>query len=243
MNFVVRHAIQQGVRPITAFQMATLNPAERFGVARDVGSVTPGSYADIILLDGNLADVNVVMTIAAGQLVAENGQFVAELPPFTYPPEAMDTVRLHRQLAADDFAITAPAESGTAQVRSIRVIENSVETREEIITLPVRTGKLQIDPPGQPDVCKLVIIERHRATGELAHGLVSGVGFNIPAAMATTVAHDSHNLMILGNSDELMARAGNELANVGGGICVVTEGPDGPKSITLPLPIDRKSVV
>ena len=154
MNFVVRHAIQQGVRPITAFQMATLNPAERFGVARDVGSVTPGTYADIILLDGNLADVNVVMTIAAGQVVAENGRLTVELPQFDYPPEVMDTVRLHKELTPDDFIIKAPLESGTAQVRAIRVIENSVETREDILTLPVSQGQLQVDAVGDVDVCK-----------------------------------------------------------------------------------------
>ena len=100
MNFVVRDAIRQGVRPVTAIQMATLNAAERFGVQRDIGSVTPGSYADIILLDGNLADVDVVMTIASGKVVAENGRLTAALPPFTYPPEATDTVRLARSAVA-----------------------------------------------------------------------------------------------------------------------------------------------
>lgn len=237
MNFVVRHAIQQGVRPVTAFQMATLNPAERFGVARDVGSVTPGTYADIILLDGNLADVNVVMTIAAGHVVAENGRLTAELPQFDYPPEAMDTVRLHKELTPDDFIIKAPVESGTTQVRAIRVIENSVETREEIITLPVQQGQLQVDASSDADVCKIAVIERHRASGEIAYGLVTGLGFNKPAALATTVAHDSHNLMILGNSDALMAQAGNELAKVGGGICVITDRPNGQNVVTLPLPI------
>ncbi len=237
MNFVVRHAIQQGVRPITAFQMATLNPAERFGVARDVGSVTPGTYADIILLDGNLADVNVVMTIAAGQVVAENGRLTVELPQFDYPPEVMDTVRLHKELTPDDFIIKAPLESGTAQVRAIRVIENSVETREDILTLPVSQGQLQVDAVGDVDACKIAVIERHRASGKMAHGIVTGLGFNVPAAIATTVAHDSHNLMIIGNSDALMARAGNELAKIGGGICVITEGVDGQQCVTLPLPI------
>ena len=243
MNFVLRHAIQQGVRPVTAFQMATLNAAERFGVARDVGSVTPGSYADIILLEGNLADVNVVTTIAAGTVVAERGRMSVELPPFPYPPEATKTVRVGRTLTPADFAIDAGGRSGSARVRAIRVIENHAETREEIVTLPVRDGRLLVGAAsgahldGAPDACKLAVIERHRATGATALGVVTGTRLVRPAALATTVAHDSHNLMILGNSDEFMALAGNEVVRAGGGVCAVTGGPDGPRVELLPLPI------
>ena len=270
MNFVVRHAIQQGVRPVTAFQMATLNAAERFGVQRDIGSVTPGSYADIILLDGNLADVNVAMTIAAGKVVAKDGRMVVEFPPFAYPPEATGTVRLARPLAPQDFEIRIPRADGEVKVRAIRVIENHAETKEEIITLPVVGGKLVVGgalrAPGQdtagqgsgvsgsdgqgssepgasrPDVAKLAVVERHGKSGAISLGIVTGLGFNKPVAVATTVAHDSHNLMIVGNSDELMARAGNELAARGGGIAVLigceggTEG-EGVKSVLMPLPI------
>lgn len=237
MNFVVRDAIRQGVRPVTAFQMATLNAAERFGVARDIGSVTPGSYADIILLDGNLADVNVVMTIAAGRVVAVDGRMAVDLPPYTYPAEAMNTVRLPAPLRPEDFALRLFEPRQTVDVRAIRVVENHVETREEIITLPVRDGRVVVEPTGAPDACKLAVIERHRGTGAMGLGIVTGVGLTRPAALATTVAHDSHNLMILGNSDELMARAGNELARAGGGIAVVLGGPGGPETVLLPLPI------
>lgn len=233
MNFVVRHAIQQGVPPVVAIQMATINTAERFGVARDVGSVTPGSYADIILLDGNLADIDVTLTIAAGKVVAKDGRMVVELPPFAYPAKAMETVRLARELRPEDFAIGAPP--GKSEARVIQVVENHVETKEVIRPVRLRDGQVVVD--AQEDLCKLAVVERHQATGAIALGLVSGVGFDKPAALATTVAHDSHNLMILGNSEPLMAEAGNLLARCGGGIAVLTEVDGKLHTALLPLPI------
>src|SRR5919202_1033825 len=128
MNFVVRHAIQQGVRPVTAFQMATLNPAERWGVWKDVGSVTPGRFADIILLEGNLADVNVTLTIAAGKVVAEEGRMAVELPLFEYPDYSLNTVKLERPISEETFEVSAPSRNGTIRTRAIQVVENHVET-------------------------------------------------------------------------------------------------------------------
>src|ERR687897_499973 len=175
LNFVVRHAIQQGVRPITAFQMATLNAAERFGVWRDVGSVTPGRCADIILLEGNLADVNVSLTIAAGEVVAEEGGTVAELPGLDYPHYALNTVKLEDPISEETFAVRAPSENGAARARTIRVIENQIETREERAELPIEGGLVSLDP--HKDVSKVCVIERHGKTGEHRTGFVSGLNF------------------------------------------------------------------
>src|SRR5699024_5849431 len=115
MDFVVRHAIQQGVKPVTAFQMATINPAERFGVQNDVGAIIPGAFADMIFLDGHLAEVNVVKTIAAGQVVAENGQMVVDLSDFDYPEEAIQSVHLEKEVALEDFIIKTPKANGTVK--------------------------------------------------------------------------------------------------------------------------------
>jgi adenine deaminase len=231
MNFVVRHAIRQGVRPITAFQMATLNTAERFGVWRDVGSVTPARCADIILLDGNLADVNVSLTIAAGGVVAEGGRMTAELPAFEYPDYALSTMRLQTSISEETFAVRAPSENGRVRARTIRVVENHVETKEEWAELPVEEGLVRLDP-GQ-DVAKICVIERHGKTGGQKTGFVVGLGFDRPGALATTVAHDSHNLMVMGTSEEMMARAAWAVAEEGGGVAVATE-----EELTLlPLPV------
>ncbi|QJD82021.1 adenine deaminase [Cohnella herbarum] len=222
MDFVVRDAIRQGVKPITAFQMATLNTAERFGVARDVGSISPGNYADIILLDGNLADVNVVMTIAAGTVVAENGRMITELPAYEYPQQVMNSIHLTADLSAERFVVEAPIREGSANVRVIGVIENHVETTEEIVNVPVKDSRVVLEEGS--GLCKIAVFERHHGTGNSSIGLLANVGFTMPAALAMTVAHDSHNLVVIGNSDELMAKAANEVIAMQGGVAVVTEG-------------------
>ncbi|WCR26692.1 amidohydrolase family protein [Paenibacillus thiaminolyticus] len=231
MDFVVRHAIAQGVRPVTAFQMATINTAERFGVARDVGTITPASFADIIILDGNLADVNVAMTIAAGQVIAENGRMVVDLPEFSYPEEAIRSVHLTREVRADDFIIAAPAATGERKARAIQVRENHVDTKEQAVSVRIEDGRVALSV--EDGLCKIAVIERHKGTGNQALGLVSDVGFQVPAAIATTVAHDCHNLMVIGNSDTLMAKAANTVADMHGGIAVVTEDA----VVKLPLPV------
>ena len=231
MNFVVRHAIQQGVRPITAFQMATLNTAERFGVWRDIGSVTPGRYADIILLDGNLADVSVTLTIAAGQVVAQEGRMVADLPAYEYPDYALDTVKLQGEISEKTFDVRAPTGNGRVRARTIQVVENHAETKTTWVELPVDDGLVRLDP--ERDVAKISVIERHGKTGGHLTGFVGGLGLDRPCALATTVAHDSHNLMVMGNSEEMMARAARAVADEGGGIAVATE-----EELTLlPLPV------
>ncbi|RUS48685.1 adenine deaminase [Cohnella sp. AR92] len=220
MNFVVRDAILQGVKPIVAIQMATINTAERFGVARDVGSITPGSFADILLLDGQLADVNVAMTIAAGQVVAENGKMAIELPRYAYPEKVLNSVRLKPDITASAFEIAAPVASGEALVRVIQVVENHVETPELKLKVPVANSLLA--PTPDSGLCKIAVLERHKETGNRSVGLVANIGFTKPAAIAMTVAHDSHNVLIIGNSDELMAQAANEVIRMQGGTAVVT---------------------
>lgn len=220
MDFVVRHAIAQGVKPVIAFQMATINTAERFGLAKDIGSITPGSFADIILLDGNLADVNVVLTVAAGVVVAENGVMTSTLPTFTYPDEVLSSVHLPQRPTANDFVIAAPIESGTLSTRVIKVKENHVETIERVVSLPVAGGELQVN--SADGLCKIAVLERHKGTGNKSVAVVEGIGFQEPAAIAMTVAHDSHNVLIIGNDEELMAQAANAVADAQGGVAVIT---------------------
>lgn len=231
MDFVVRHAIRQGVVPMTAFQMATLNTAERFGVAGDVGSVTPGRHADIILLEGNLADVHVVTTIAAGEVVAERGEMAVDLPVYEYPAFALDTVRVEATFVARDFDLPAPAGSGKARVRIMRAVEGSIETGAEWAELRVEGGFVKLEP-GR-DLCKISVIERHGKSGGRAMGFVAGLGFDAPCALATTYAHDSHNLTVVGNSEELMARAANAVVEARGGVAVATA--EGVTILTLPV--------
>jgi len=220
MDRVLRHAIEQGLQPMPVLQMMTLNTAEHFGVSNDVGQIAPGRYADIVIAS-DLPTFKAEIVIAAGELIAENGQWQVGLPQFHYPAEVKQSVHLGRALTAADF--TVPTDrSPTAKANVIGVIENQAPTRHLIIELPVRAGAVQIDLA--QDVCKVALVERHQGTGGVQVGFVHGFGFNAACAIASTVAHDSHHMLVVGTDDAAMALAANELAARQGGMLVVKDG-------------------
>jgi adenine deaminase len=223
MNRVVRHAIAQGLKPITAIQMATLNTAQHFGMDRDIGSITPGRRADIILTS-DLPSLPIETVIAQGVVVAENGDLLIDIPPVNYPDFCINTVKLGKTLTAADFDIPAPSGANEVRARVIGVIENQAPTKALEASLPVEDGLVQMD--GKADVCQIALVERHRATGGVVNGFVSGFGYNKPCAVASTVAHDSHHMIVVGTNKEDMAAAANHLGVVGGGVTVFSEGKE-----------------
>ncbi len=223
MNRVVRHAIAQGLRPITAIQMATLNTASHFRMERELGSIAPGRRADLILTS-DLATLPIETVIARGKVVAEAGRLTVDIPAWFYPPEARDTVRLGRRLTQEDFVVPAPAGATRVRARVIGVIENQAPTRALELELDVRDGSVAIDP-GQ-DVCRIALVERHAATGGVVNAFVSGFGYDRPCAVASTVAHDCHHMIVVGTSQADMAAAANRLAEVGGGVTVWAGGQE-----------------
>ncbi len=231
MDRVVRHAIAQGLKPMTALQMATLNSAEHFGLERELGSITPGRRADVILTS-SLVELPIETVIARGKVVAEGGTLTAEAPAFAYPPEARSTVHLGRRLIAADFDVTAPEGASEVRARVIGVIENQAPTKALEATLPVEDGRVGIDRAN--DVCRIALVERHRGTGEVVNAFVSGFGYETGCAVASTVAHDSHHMIVVGTSQADMAQAANRLGEVGGGIVVIREGRE---EALVPLPI------
>jgi adenine deaminase len=226
MNRVVRHAIAQGLSPITAIQMATLNTAQHFGVEKDIGSITPGRYADIVI-SSDLVALPIEVVIAAGEVVAENGRLLTDIPPHTYPDFAKNTVKLGKTLTRDDFHIQSPSLQSPVshlKVRVIGVVENQAPTRAEERVLPIEEGIVQLDT--RIDVAQIALVERHRATGKVVNGFVTGFGFNVPCAIASTVAHDSHHMIVVGTSKQNMALAANRLGEVGGGVVVYQDGEE-----------------
>lgn len=220
MDRVVRHAIQQGLPPITAIQMATLNTAEHFGVAREVGQIAPGRYADILLVS-DLPSLRIDMVIAKGQVAAEAGRLLVEPPAFQYPDWVRGSVRLGRALTAEDFRLPAPRD-GELEANVIGVVENQAPTRHLRMKVRANGGEVPVDM--ERDLAKVALVERHRGTGEVRVGLVHGFGLNVPCALGSTVAHDSHHMIVVGTDEASMAAAANELARVGGGQIVVREG-------------------
>jgi adenine deaminase len=220
MDRVVRHAIKQGLPPMTAIQMATLNTAEHFGVADDVGQIAPGRWADIVVAS-DLEDLRAEQVIARGALVAEDGRLTVELPDFKFPEDVKNSVHLKRPLEPSDFVIHASG-AGIVRANVIGVIENQAPTRHIQMDLKPNSGELKADV--SRDLAKVALVERHRGSGTIQLGLVQGFGLNVACAVGSTVAHDSHHMLVVGTDEACMAVAGNELARVGGGQIVVRQG-------------------
>lgn len=220
MDRAVRHAMAEGVEPMIAIQMATLNTAEHFGVSQDVGQIAPGRYADILLV-GDLRALTIDGVICKGEWVAENGALRMDLPEFPYPEDVKRSVRLAGELTADDFGV--PVEgTGEVQVNVIGVIENQAPTKHLRLPMLPQEGALAVDL-GR-DIAKVALVERHRGTGEVQVGFVQGFGLNAPCGIASTVAHDAHHMIVVGTEERDMALAANELARVQGGQVVVRDG-------------------
>ena len=221
----IRQAIAQGLPPLRAIQMATLNAAEHFGVSWSVGMIAPGRYADILLVS-NLPQFQVESVIAKGRLAAQAKRLLLDMPSFKYPGWATHSIHLGHPLAAGDFRLPAshllPSSSQTLTANVIGVIENQAPTRHLRMEVAVQLGEVHADL--NRDLAKIALVERHSGTGGVQVGLVHGFGFDVPCAIASTVAHDSHHMIVAGTADEDMAIAANELARIGGGQIVVRQG-------------------
>ncbi|WP_170588044.1 adenine deaminase [Ruegeria arenilitoris] len=221
MNRVVRHAIACGCDPLIALQMATINTATHFGLEREIGSITPGRRADVIL-SSDLTELPIEMVIARGQVVAENGAIKVECPHYEWPDRARNTVHLDHALTAADFEISAPEGANRVRANVIGVVENQAPTQALKAELPIIGGLVE----GEGDVCQIALVERHRATGGVTNAFVSGFGYQGRMAMASTVAHDSHHMIVVGTNRDQMALAANRLAEVGGGITIFRDGEE-----------------
>ena len=219
MNRVVRHAIACGCDPLIALQMATINPATHFGLERELGSIAPGRRADLILTS-DLTTLPVEHVIARGVTVALDGVLTVTCPHYDWPDSARATVHLGRVLADTDFAIPAPPGANAVRAKVIGVVENQAPTQALTFELPVTEGRVQ----ATGEVCQIALVERHRATGQVVNGFVSGFGYTGRMAIASTVAHDSHHMIVVGTDRAQMALAANRLGQVGGGITVWQDG-------------------
>ena len=221
MDRVIRHAVTEGLSPLQAIQMATLNTAEYFGLSRDIGQIAPGRYADILLVK-DLASFRSETVIARGRLAADGGRLLLDLPSTSYPAWAMHSVHLLRPLTAADFRLAADQYGSQAMAHVIGVIENQAPTRHLRMTVAV-SGR-EVRPDRARDIAKVAIVDRHHASGKVSVGLVHGFGFTAHCAVATTVAHDCHQILVAGTDESEMATAVNEVAATQGGQVVVKDG-------------------
>src|SRR5215207_7549062 len=221
MDRVLRHAIQQGLNPVTAIQMMTINTAEHFGLSREMGMIAPGRWADIVLVK-DLNDFRAELVIAKGQVITEAGEWKVKLPKFKYPSWVTKSVKLKRRLKAEDFKLQVRGQRPNVKANVIGVIENQAPTRHLTFDMQPVGGEIKADR--ERDIAKIALVERHKGTGGITLGLVSGFGFKEDCAIASTVAHDSHHMIVVGTDESSMAVAANSLAKSGGGQVVVKDG-------------------
>ncbi|MBT3323300.1 MAG: adenine deaminase [Anaerolineae bacterium] len=222
MDRVLRHALDVGLPPMIALQMMTINTAEHFGLSREIGMIAPGRWADVLIVD-DLTDFSPKMVIAKGQVIAQNGEMTIELPKIEYPEWVRKSVHLGHKLEAQDFAIlTESSSDASVTANVIGVIENQAPTKHLKIEVKPKDGQVHVDI--EKDLAKLALVERHKGTGSVITGLVSGFGFTEQCGIASTFAHDSHHMIVTGTNEEYMALAANKLAEVGGGQVVIKDG-------------------
>jgi adenine deaminase len=223
MNFVVKKAISRGMDPTVAIAMATINTAEYFGL-KNIGAVAPGYIADLIVIK-DFKDFEITHVFKKGRLVASEGK-----PLFTMqrldPTPVMNTVRLP-QLSPDSFRVEAKGE----YINVIGLVPHQIITRKLRMKAKIVNGEAVSDP--ENDVLKMVVVERHNATGNIGKSFITGFGIK-KGALASTVGHDSHNLIILGANDSDMLAAAKRIGEIHGGQVVVV---DGKVLAELPLPI------
>ncbi|AML51091.1 adenine deaminase [Falsihalocynthiibacter arcticus] len=223
MNRVVRHAIACGCDPVIALQMATINTATHFGLERELGSIAPGRRADVILTS-DLTTLPIDRVIARGVTVAQDGEIKVDCPHLKWPTHARQTVNLGRDRVAEDFEIKAPEGANAVTVKVIGVVENQAPTKALTRDLLVVDGLIEGDQA--QDVCQIALVERHLGTGGVTNAFVSGFQYQGRMAIASTVAHDSHHMIVVGTDRANMAAAANRLGEVGGGVTVFQDGKE-----------------
>ncbi len=223
LDGVVAALIRGGVAPLDALRAVTVNPATLYRLY-DRGSVTPGLRADLLVVDDpSFPHPRVV--IQAGRVVARDGRLTIPLPATPPLPASTFEVALSR---AEDLA--PPAADGPHWARAINLVPRSLPTTERVVRLHARHGRLQAAP--NDDIALVALLERDRKTGRMGRGLVSGLGLR-RGAIATTIAHDAHHLLVTGIDPRDMLTAARAVASSGGGLAVA----EGGNVQTLPLPL------
>ena len=222
LDYTLREAIKFGIEPVNAIRMVTLNPATYFGF-KNLGAIAPGYWADMVVFS-DFKDLKIERVFKKGVEVFSNGRFLWKKKPKKVFIRSSVNIKW---LELKQFLI--PAKGRRARV--IKVIPGELITEEEITEVKTEKGYVVSDP--ENDILKLFVIERHSASGNIGKGLVKGIGLK-KGAIAQTISHDSHNIVVCGVDDESLFEAVLEILKMGGGICCAVKGKVLSK---LPLPI------
>ena len=216
MNDIVRRTIARGVDPVEAIQMVTINPATHFGF-QDRGILTPGKKADIAVIS-NLNEMTISQVYLNGKKAAENGELVVEIPSYTYPDTVKKSIK-RKPIKPEDIQVQAAGSQ--AHVRAIELIPDQNLTGAKEFTLSVKGGVVQ--PCLQQDVLPLMVVERHGRSGKIGKTFMHGFKLKY-GAIAESVAHDTHNIIVCGTNYEDMVTAVNRVIAMDGGIAMIRDG-------------------
>jgi len=221
---MVRQAIRWGLDPILAIQMATLNPAEYFRLD-DLGAIAPGYRADIVMFN-HLEKFQIKKVFKDGVLVAEDGKMISPSLRKKKGPKSKGSVRI-KPLKKDAFLL----RSNQPLAKVIQLIPKQIVTKKVVRKILLKDGIAY--PNIKEDILKIAVVERHHATGNIGIGFVQGFGIK-RGAIGSSVAHDSHNLIMVGTNDQDILKAIEVIREMGGGLVAVL---DGKVLASLPLPI------
>ena len=225
IDSMVRRAVKGGLDPITAIQMATLNPAQYFGL-KAFGALAPGRRADMVVFD-DLSDPVIGQVYVKGRLVAEDGRILDDIHAHRSAEAEAAPGAMKADIHGADLAVPAKG----SRIRLIEVVPDQIITRAKAEAAKIKAGQVVSDPTR--DILKIVVVERHKGTGRHGIGFIQGFGLK-HGALASTVAHDSHNIIAVGVEDRDLLFAVRRLVEIRGGLVVVDNGQ---VTAELPLPI------
>ena len=218
IDFMVNRAIELGLTPIQAIQMATINAAKHFRIEHLVGSLSPGRWADILLVD-DIRKVTPKTVFFKGKQVVKDGIYIGTLPKPDYPNWLFNTVKLTAGNKAADFRL--PYDGARAHVWVINLFPDQIINTQTQAELEVIDGAVAADP--SRDILKLAVVERHGKNGNIGVSFVKGFGLK-HGALASSIAHDHHNIIVAGTNDEDMALCTAEIEKMQGGFIIASGG-------------------
>ena len=216
----LRKAVKVGLDPVEAIQMATINAAKHFKLDNMIGSIAPGKVADLVLIN-NLSDFTAEIVMIEGNVIYETGKFRHRLRKAQIPYYLLDSIKVERKLEPKDFEIRVREDCKEAIVRVIGAIDGQITSKFIKAKLKVKGGNVLRDL--ENDILKIAVIDRYKPEGKVTVGFINSFCLKV-GAIATSIAHDEHNILVVGATDEDMALAANEIINMQGGLVVVNNG-------------------
>ncbi|MGL4392950.1 MAG: adenine deaminase [Fusobacteriaceae bacterium] len=220
INYNVNRAIELGLPPMEAIKIATINAAKHFRLEDEIGSISPGRLADILIVE-NIKNINPCMVIFQGELVAKDGKLINKCSIPKYPDWIKNSVKLKKNITSESFNLISKSNKSSTKVRVIDLIDRQIINKLIIEELPVKNNLIL--PNLQRDILKLAVVERYGKTGGVGVGFVHGSGLE-RGAIACSISHDHHNIVVLGTNENDMAVAVNGIHEMQGGLIVVDNG-------------------